>query len=177
MGGVWWYKLVVYILLSAKICTTFCQEEGILLQKHRDRNGRCIAILFKSIGVKGRFDYPEIYYTEQIFRILLMGGMLMGGTVCERLLHDGPMFFWPSGERHCTVMEMLHSFGLPWARQGVSHLFGGTVFCLSRAERVCKKRVCLQLQTNTNTNTHTQTNADKRIQTGSLKGGPIFLWN
>ena len=35
--------------------TIFCQEEGILLQKYRDRNGRCIAILFKSIKVGGRF--------------------------------------------------------------------------------------------------------------------------
>ena len=35
---------------------------------------------------------------------------------------------WPSGERHRTVMQMLRSFGLPCARQGVSHLFGGTVF-------------------------------------------------
>ena len=25
------------------VYTTFCQEEGILLQKHRDRNGRCTA--------------------------------------------------------------------------------------------------------------------------------------
>ena len=39
--------------------TTFCQEEGILLQKYRDRNGRCIAILFKSIGVRGRLDSPD----------------------------------------------------------------------------------------------------------------------
>ena len=31
----------------------------MLLQKYRDRNGRCIAILFKSIGVRGRFDSPE----------------------------------------------------------------------------------------------------------------------
>ena len=37
-----------------------CQDEGILLQKYRDRNGRCIAILFKSIGVRGRFDSPDI---------------------------------------------------------------------------------------------------------------------
>ena len=29
------------------VYTTFCQEEGILLQKYRDRNGRCIAILLK----------------------------------------------------------------------------------------------------------------------------------
>ena len=33
-----------------------CQEEGMLWQKYRDRNGRCIAIPFKSIGVGGRFD-------------------------------------------------------------------------------------------------------------------------
>ena len=32
------------------VYTTLCQEKGILLQKYRDRNGRCIAILFKSIG-------------------------------------------------------------------------------------------------------------------------------
>ena len=39
--------------------TTFCQEEGILLQKYRDRNGSCIAILFKFIEVRGQFDYRE----------------------------------------------------------------------------------------------------------------------
>ena len=40
---------------------TFCQEEGILLQKYRSkRNGRCIAILFKSIGVRGRCDSPDV---------------------------------------------------------------------------------------------------------------------
>ena len=38
------------------VYTTFCQGEGILLQKYRDKNGRCIPILFKSIGVRGRFD-------------------------------------------------------------------------------------------------------------------------
>ena len=41
------------------VYTTFCQREGILLQKYRDRNGRFIAILFKNIGVRGRFDSPE----------------------------------------------------------------------------------------------------------------------
>ena len=33
------------------VYTTFCQEEGIVSQKYRDRNGRCITILFKKIGV------------------------------------------------------------------------------------------------------------------------------
>ena len=32
---------------------------GGLLHKYRDRNGRCIAILFRSIGVRGRCDSPE----------------------------------------------------------------------------------------------------------------------
>ena len=41
------------------VYTTLCQEKGILLQKYRDRNGRCIAILFKSIGVRGRCDSPD----------------------------------------------------------------------------------------------------------------------
>ena len=31
------------------VYTTFCQEEGILLQKYRDRNGRCIAILSSKV--------------------------------------------------------------------------------------------------------------------------------
>ena len=47
MGG-------VYCATDWCIYATFCQEKGILLQKYRDRNGRCIAILFQSIGVRGR---------------------------------------------------------------------------------------------------------------------------
>ena len=46
------------------VYTTFCQKEGILLQKYRDRNGSCIAILFKSIGVRGRFDSPKTKDTK-----------------------------------------------------------------------------------------------------------------
>ena len=44
------------------VYTTFCQEcqeEGILAQKYRDRNGRCIAMLFRSVGVRGRCDSPD----------------------------------------------------------------------------------------------------------------------
>ena len=41
------------------VYTTLCQEEGILLQKYHDRNGRCIAILLKSIGVRSQFDSPD----------------------------------------------------------------------------------------------------------------------
>ena len=35
------------------VYTTFCQEEGMLLQKYRDRNGRCIAILFRKYPGSG----------------------------------------------------------------------------------------------------------------------------
>ena len=46
------------------VYTTFCQEKSILLQKHRDSNGRCIAILFKSAGVRRRFDSPDCRSTR-----------------------------------------------------------------------------------------------------------------
>ena len=42
------------------VYSTFCQEEAILLLKCRDRNGWCIAILFESIGFRGRFDSPDV---------------------------------------------------------------------------------------------------------------------
>ena len=51
-----WGRIVIQI---GGVYTTFCQAEGILSQKYRDKNGRCIAILFKNIGVRGRFDSSE----------------------------------------------------------------------------------------------------------------------
>ena len=39
--------------------TTFCQEDAILLQKYRNRSGRRIAVLFKSIRVRCRFDSSD----------------------------------------------------------------------------------------------------------------------
>ena len=35
------------------VYTTFCQEEGILLQKYHDRNGRCTAILLQNYWGQG----------------------------------------------------------------------------------------------------------------------------
>ena len=55
MGGFSSYKLM-YILLSAKSMAYFCK-------KYRDRSGRCIAILFKRIGVRGRFHSSNSYNT------------------------------------------------------------------------------------------------------------------
>ena len=37
-------------MMQIGVRTTSCQEEGILLQKHRDKNVRCIAIFFNSVG-------------------------------------------------------------------------------------------------------------------------------
>ena len=42
------------------VYTTFCHEEGIFLQKYRDRNGKSVAMLFKSIGVKGQCHSPDV---------------------------------------------------------------------------------------------------------------------
>ena len=47
-------------MIQIGVYNSFYQEEGILVQKYRDRNGRCIAILFKAIGVRGRCDSPEL---------------------------------------------------------------------------------------------------------------------
>ena len=41
------------------------QEEGILLQKYHNRNGRRTARLFTIIGVRGRCDSPECSQTIQ----------------------------------------------------------------------------------------------------------------
>ena len=41
-------------------CTTFCQEGGVLLQKHRDTNGRGVARYFSEVsGAECRHDIPE----------------------------------------------------------------------------------------------------------------------
>ena len=64
------------------VYTNFCQREGILLQKYRERNGRCIAILFKSIGVMGRFDRPENLGTRP--RRVFLGARLRGRTATQR---------------------------------------------------------------------------------------------
>ena len=42
-----WLCIYVYICVYIYI---YCQEEGILLQKHRDKNGRCIPIFSKVSG-------------------------------------------------------------------------------------------------------------------------------
>ena len=45
--------------ISGGVDATFSQEEGILLRKYRNRNGKCVTLLLKCIGVRGQFDSPE----------------------------------------------------------------------------------------------------------------------
>ena len=88
---------------------TFCREEGILLQKYRDRNGRCIAILFKSIGsgvdvtllnVSGHRTWaPDTL--SQSFRVKWrrVAECMLGA------LFSGPYFF------HCLLALLLRGSG------------------------------------------------------------------
>ena len=41
------------------VYTTFCQEEGILLQKYAIEMGGVSRYFFTCIGVRGRFDSPD----------------------------------------------------------------------------------------------------------------------
>ena len=45
------------VIKTGGVCATFSNTKGG--QKHRDGNGRCIAILFRSIGVRDQFDSPD----------------------------------------------------------------------------------------------------------------------
>ena len=49
-------------MIPIGVYTTFCQEEGILLQKYRDRNGRCVATLFRNIGVRVGLTLPNFLH-------------------------------------------------------------------------------------------------------------------
>ena len=51
------------------VYTTFLPGGGHTFAKVCHRNGRCIAILFKSIGVRGRFDFPELRTSKREMNI------------------------------------------------------------------------------------------------------------
>ena len=67
-------------MIQIGVYTTFCQEEGILVQKYRDDNGRCIAILFRSIGVRGRCDSPDKWETDFYTPPMLGGAALFDNS-------------------------------------------------------------------------------------------------
>ena len=54
------------MIQTGGVYTTFCQEEGILVHKFCNRNGRCIAILSQSIKVGGRFDSPDKWVVAKL---------------------------------------------------------------------------------------------------------------
>ena len=82
------------------VYTTFCQEKGILLRKYRDRNWRCIAILFKSIGVRGRSDSPDQSWLD-IFQSQLRNSVSIEIVSPSVLL---------SGHSWCTEMGSIEKF-------------------------------------------------------------------
>ena len=53
------YRLEPYLEANSWYIHFFLPKGGHTYAKYRDRNGRCIAIFFKSIGVRGRFDSPD----------------------------------------------------------------------------------------------------------------------
>ena len=84
----------------------FCQEGGILLQKYRDRNGRCIAVLFKSIGVRGWFDSPDSLWERQFATLYLFHAYTGGAGVSEACLR------LPMGTRGVKASASNGMFGL-----------------------------------------------------------------
>ena len=56
------------------------------MPKDRNRNGRCIAILFKNIGVRGQCDSPDrmllIVLLDQVERLhqMVMEGVVVSGS-------------------------------------------------------------------------------------------------
>ena len=66
--------------------TTFCEEEGILLQKHCDRNGRCVARLFTSIEVRGRFHSPDVSDCTSAWRSVGLTTQMQNAALLECLV-------------------------------------------------------------------------------------------
>ena len=77
------------MIRSGGVYTTFCQKEGILLKKYRDRNGRSISILFRSIRVRGRFYSSDSKRTFASVTARSLTCAKDGGSE-RRVLHDGP---------------------------------------------------------------------------------------
>ena len=51
----------------------FCQDEGILLQKYRDRNGRCVlGLLYKALPLKPRIFSKKSVVLEKKAKIDLL---------------------------------------------------------------------------------------------------------
>ena len=57
------------MIQSGGVYTIFYQKEGTLLQKYRDRNGRCIAMFLTSLGGQGSVWLSGL----QAFRLFLEG--------------------------------------------------------------------------------------------------------
>ena len=53
------------------------------MQKHRDRNGRCIAIFFKSVGVRGRLTLPLLRLEKGVYVLLAVSAAWFEASLLE----------------------------------------------------------------------------------------------
>ena len=90
----------MYILLSASGRAYFCK-------RYRDRNGRCIAILFENIGVRGRCDSPEIQrgLTAPKSQIAI-AAIFHRSQSAENSTERARSFAWSSQNRIALAMEI-----------------------------------------------------------------------
>ena len=74
--------------------TSSNQQEGILLQRSRDTDGRCIVILFKSIAVRGRRDFLSFPTLRCCNSAILLPRSLGGPTQDTRPLSRKTLSRW-----------------------------------------------------------------------------------
>ena len=77
------------------VCTTFCQEGGILLQKYRDRDGRRIAILYESMKTVCANSLPKLFLCASCPLQRKEGGQFArtaSKTICANSFHWGGWF-------------------------------------------------------------------------------------
>ena len=97
MGGGSWYKLVVYMLLSAKRRASFCKSIAIEM-------GGVSRYSFKSIGVRGQCDSPEKSPCS----------FFGGGAECTTPLHSQSLV---------NFVATIHSQGISAARTKIASSF------------------------------------------------------
>ena len=62
---------------------TSWQEEGIVLQKYHDGNARCIAILFRSTGIRGRFGSPDLPWEKTTLSAIPLAPVSWPDSTCN----------------------------------------------------------------------------------------------
>ena len=120
MGAVSWYKLVVYVYVYTH--TSFCHQEGILLQNHRDRNGRCIvhrgqgSIWSWNMSFLGNVAQDllatHLYVSQRITTLAFSRASNdQVRHACNRLLWSCKCRFWQFSQRRPATLAASSTFG------------------------------------------------------------------